>query len=84
MKLSRDLTSSTSDLYEFNMSLFDHVQPEEFLFFVRKFNTTIAATETLDMSANIQYLRTLVYGESLRQFDSFSADVENIETLNDE
>ena len=64
------------------MSLFWHGDPEEFLFFVRKFNTTIAATETLDMGANIQYLRTLVYGESLRQFDSLSADVKSTEKVN--
>ena len=33
--------SSTSDPYEFNMSLFDHGEPEEFLLFIRNFNITL-------------------------------------------
>ena len=32
LKLHRDPKYSTSDLYEFRMSLFDHGEPEEFLF----------------------------------------------------
>ena len=36
----------------------------------------------LGMDANIQYLRTLVHGEALRQFELLSSDVEDIETLN--
>ena len=69
LKLCRDPTYNTSNLYEFRMSLFDNGHPEEFLLFVRNFNTTLAATGTLDMGANIQYLCTLVCGEALRQFD---------------
>ena len=34
------------------------------------------------MDAKIQYLRILVRGEALLQFDVLYADVENIETLN--
>ena len=30
LKLRRDPTSSTSDLYDFNMSLFDNGDPEDF------------------------------------------------------
>ena len=32
-----------SYLYEFNMSLFDHDEPEEFLLFILNFNMTFAA-----------------------------------------
>ena len=32
LKMHRDSTSIMSDLYEFRMSLFDHDDPEEFLF----------------------------------------------------
>ena len=71
-----------SDLYEFNMYLFDHGNTEEFLLFIRNFNMNLAATGTLDMDENIQYLCTLVLGEALRQFDLLSADLENTETLN--
>ena len=75
-------TSSTSDIYEFKMSLFDHGNPEEFLFFIRNLNKTLAATWTLDMNAKIQYLCTLVRGKALHQFELLCADVKNPETLN--
>ena len=35
--LRRDLTSQKSDIYEFEMTLFDYSNPEEFWLFVRKF-----------------------------------------------
>ena len=50
--------------------------------FIRNFNTTPAATGMLEMDANIQYLCTLVCGESLRQFYLLSAEVEKTETTN--
>ena len=62
IKLRRDPTSSTSDLYEFKMSLFDHGEPEEFLLFIRNFNMNIEATGTLETDEKIHYLRTLLYG----------------------
>ena len=62
MKFRRYPTSSTSDLYEFKMSLFDHGEPEEFLLFIRNFNMNIEATGTLETEEKIHYLRTLLYG----------------------
>ena len=53
IKLRRGTTSSTSNLYEFNMHLFDHGDLEEFLLFIWNFNMTLTATSTLDMEANI-------------------------------
>ena len=47
LNLRRDTTFSTSDLYEFRMSLFDHGEPEEFFLFVQNFQITLAATGTL-------------------------------------
>ena len=82
LKFCRDPTSSTPYLYEFNMDLFEHGNPEEFLLFICNFNMTLAVTGNLDMEAKIQYLCTLVRGEALRQFDLLSSDVENTETLN--
>ena len=64
LKLRRYPTSSVSYLYEFSMSLFDHGEPEEFLLFVRNFNTTLTASGTLETDAKIQCLRTLVRGEA--------------------
>ena len=42
LKLCRDPTSSTLDLYKFKMYLFGHGNPEEFLFLIRNFNMNIA------------------------------------------
>ena len=66
LKLRRDPTSSSSDLYEFNMYLLDNGDPEEFLMFVQNFNITIAASGTLVTGAKIQYIRTLFLIEVLR------------------
>ena len=41
LKLCRCPMYSTSDLYAFNMSLFDHGDLEEFLLFVCSFNMTL-------------------------------------------
>ena len=50
--------------------------------FVRNFNMTLASSGTLEAGDKIQYLRTLVHREALRQFNSLSADVESTQTLN--
>ena len=75
LKLHRYPMFSTSDPYEFRIYLIDNDNPEDFLLFVRNFNMNLAASGTLETSAKIQYLRTVVHGEALRQFDSLSADV---------
>ena len=64
------------------ISLFDHGDPDEFMVFIRNFNTTIVVTGTLEMGVEIHYLHTLVGGEALRKFELLSSDVENTETLN--
>ena len=63
LKLCGDPRSSTLDIYEFRMYLFDHCDPEKFLLFVRNFNMTLAATGTQDTDMKFQYLCTLVRGE---------------------
>ena len=62
IKLCRDLSSSTSDLYEFSMYFFEHGDPEEFLLFILNFNMALATTGKMDMDENIQYLHTLIRG----------------------
>ena len=64
-------------IYEFKMYVFYHGKPKKFLLFVLNLSTNLAVTGPPDMDAKIQYLCTLVRGEALRQFDLFSADVEN-------
>ena len=60
-----------SDLYEFKMYLFDSGDPKEFMLFIHNFNMTLVVTGTLEMDAEIQYLRTPVRGEALSKFDFF-------------
>ena len=62
LKLCIYTTSSMSDLYKFKMSLFVHGKPEVFMLFICNFNMTLAATVTLEIDVNIQYLRVLVHG----------------------
>ena len=50
---------------------------------MRNFQMTLVATGALETEAKVQYLRTLVRGEALRQFDLVSSDAENTETLFD-
>ena len=75
IKLHRDPTSSTSDLYEFKIYLFENGDPEEFLLFVCNFITTLAASGTLVVDTKFQYLCTIARREDLRQFDLLYADV---------
>ena len=82
IKLCRDPTSIMLYLFEFRMSLFDHGKPEQFLLYIKKFNTTIPEIGTLNMDTKSQYLCTLVCGEALCYFDLLSADMGNTETLN--
>ena len=81
LKLHRDLTSEKSDLYEFKMSLFGNSDPEEFFLFIRYLKMAIKASVMLETVREVQYLRTIVRGEALRQFDSMSADVESANPL---
>ena len=64
------------------MSLCENGKPEKFLLLVSNFNMTLTVSGTLEAGARIQYLFTQVRGEALRHFESFSADVESMQTLN--
>ena len=81
LKIYRNPMSSSSEIYEFKMFLFDNGEPEKLLLFVQNFNVNLAASGTLATGTKIQYLCTLVREEVLRQFDSFSTDTEGMNTL---
>ena len=82
IKLRGYPTSPTLDLYEFKFSLLDKGKLEELVLLVCNFKMTLAELGTLEAGAKYKYLRTLFRGESLRQLDSLSSDVEGTETLN--
>ena len=79
LELCIDPTSSTLDLYEFRVSLFYHVETEEFILFVWDFQMTLLSMGTLDAEAKVSCI-TIFCGEVLRQFDSPSSGVENTDT----
>ena len=54
IKLCRDPMSENLDLYEIKMALFDNSNPEEFLLFVRNFNTTLNVSGKFKAGAKIQ------------------------------
>ena len=82
LKLRRDPTSSTSDLYEFKCFCLTNFDLEEFLLFVCNFNMTLAASGTLKADTKFQYLRATVRRELLRHFGPLSSGMESMETLN--
>ena len=51
------------------MSTFDDCQPEEFLSLLRNFKITTDGTGTTTTSVRINYLRTMLCGQALREFD---------------
>ena len=58
---------------EFKIELFDNKKKEELLLFMRNFKMMLYASGTLAENANIQYLRTVLFGEALRQFETLCA-----------
>ena len=73
-KCIRYSTLAKSDLYEFKMTLFNNVNLEELLLFIRNLQTTLEASGTVAAGAKIRYLRTMIHGEALSQLDTFSAE----------
>ena len=64
-------TLEKSDLYELNMDLFNNGKLEDFLLFTQNFKMMLEASVTLVTNAKLQYIRTILNGEELRQFDTF-------------
>ena len=78
IKLCRDPTPETLDLYDFKISLLGKGKLEEFLLFIQNFKMTLDASGMLVAGANIQYRRALVCGEALHQLDTLSVEVGSI------
>ena len=60
-----------------NISTFDDDQPEEFLALLRNFKIAIGGTGTTTPTGRIGYLRTMLLGKSLREFDELSLQENN-------
>ena len=67
--MRRDPTSATSDTYELKVQTFENGKPEEFLKMMKDFKTETDGTGTTSATGNIQFLRIVLRGEALREFD---------------
>ena len=68
-KMRLNLASSASEPYELEMATFENGQPEEFLALLKNSKTAINGTGTMSVSGISYYLRTMLHGEALREFD---------------
>ena len=62
--------SYASNNYLYKLELFENVEPEEFLPFVRGYWNTLEATGKMPFIGQFQYLRTLIRVESLHHFET--------------
>ena len=63
------------DHYEFKMALFDNVDLEGFLLFIRNFHMTLEESGMLIAGEKIQYLCKLVRGKAFCQIETLSDEV---------
>ena len=55
----------------------ENSDPEEFLLFIKNFKTTFKPSVALSADSKLQYLRNLLHGETIRQFDTLYAQVDS-------
>ena len=68
----RNPSQSTSETCKMSMSNFDDSQPEELITLLRNFRITIDGTVMTSPSGWNNYLRKMLRGASLREFDELS------------
>ena len=75
IKMCRDPASATLETYELKISTFDNGKPVEFLRILNNFKTVINGTGNITPDRIIDYLHTLLCGESLSKFDELVSQV---------
>ena len=63
------------------MKIFENSQPEEIIALLENFKKAISGTGTNTIDGRISYLRTMLWGEVLREF--YKLDIKNNRTSND-
>ena len=58
-----------SENYVLKIPMFENGKPEEFLKMMKNFETALNGTGTTSTAGKINYLRNLLRGESLQEFD---------------
>ena len=75
IKMRRYPESSTSETYELKDPTFENDKPEEFLYIMKDSKTATDRTGTTFTTRKIQFLHTILRGESLREFDVLERQV---------
>ena len=78
--MRRNPSYSDSKTYELKIVMFEHVQPEELLALMHNCRRVVDGIGNTLVAVNINYLRTLLRGESLQEFDELAS--QNIGTSN--
>ena len=69
IKMRRNPSDADSETYGLKIAIFEHGQPEEFLALMKNLKTAVDSTGTTSAAGKINYLRTLLRGGALRDFD---------------
>ena len=69
IKIRINPSSVASETYNVNMNTFDYCQPEEFLSLLRNYNIVTDGTGTTTPYGCINYLRMMLCGQALREYD---------------
>ena len=64
--------SETSEMYNINMTTFENGKPEEILTLLNNSKIAIDGTGTTSATGRIEYLRTMLRGEGLREFNELA------------
>ena len=75
IKMRRDPASATSDMYKLKIEMFENGKPEKSLKTMKSFKTEIDETGTTIAAGKTNYLRNLLHGEALREFDKLASQV---------
>ena len=67
--MRRDPAYAMSENYVLKIPMFENGKPEEFLKMMKNFETALNGTGTTSTAGKINYLRNLLRGESLQEFD---------------
>ena len=73
--MRRDPASAASETYKLKLQMFENGKPEEFLQMMKYFKTGTDVIETTYSPGNIQFLRTMLRREDLREFDVIASKV---------
>ena len=82
IKMRQNPSDVASEIYELKIVTFKHVQPEEFLQLMKNSKREFDSTVNITTAGKINYLRTILRGEALRDFDELASQNAGTKTTN--